>query len=255
MLERFSLEGRIAFVTGASRGLGRALALALAEAGATVAVAGRDEDALGVTATCIRERGRNASVHAFDVRDTRATADAVTSVADRWGRLDILVANAGISIRRPLEEHTIEAWREVIDVDLTACFVLGREAGLIMKEAGYGRLVFIASIMGTRLSRPTIPGYSAAKAGIEGLTRSFAVELGPFGVTSNAIAPGFFKTEMNRPLLEDPEVDSKVRSRVALRRWAEPDELAGAAVFLASHASSYVTGQTLLVDGGVTVSW
>jgi gluconate 5-dehydrogenase len=250
-----TLTGHVAFVTGASRGIGRAIAVALAEAGAAVALAGRDAAALEDTAAAVRAHGQEAWVHAFDVQDTVACEQAVQQVAARRGRLDILVSNAGAQHRRPLEEFAVEDFRRMLDTHLTAAFALGRAAGVRMKQAGSGRLLFTASVMGPAFGRATIHAYAAAKAGIVGLVRTLAVELGPYGVTANAIAPGYVKTEMNAPLIADAAFDAKVRARTALQRWAEPEEIAAAAVFLASPAAGYITGQTLFVDGGITVTY
>jgi gluconate 5-dehydrogenase len=246
----FSLEGRVALLTGASRGLGHAMAKAMAEAGATVVLNARDEAALGKAAAAIP----GAASAAFDVADEAAAKHGVAEVLARHGRIDILVNNAGIQHRRPLGEFATEDWRRVLDVHLTGAFVLAREVSGDMVRRGKGRIINTTSMMGPRIVRPTIPAYAAAKAALDGLTRALAVELGPKGVTCNAIAPGYFATELNTALVADPEFSAFVARRTPLGRWAQPEEIGGVAVFLASDAASYVNGVTLFVDGGLTVS-
>jgi gluconate 5-dehydrogenase len=246
----FSLEGRVALLTGASRGLGFAMAKAMAEAGATVVLNARDEAALAKAAAAIP----GASIAAFDVADEAATKRGLERALACHGRVDILVNNAGIQHRRPLGEFATEDWRRVLDVHLTSAFVLAREVSVGMIERGGGRIINTTSMMGPRIVRPTIPAYAAAKAALDGLTRALAVELGPKGITCNAIAPGYFATELNTPLVADAEFSSFIARRTPLGRWARPEEIGGVAVFLASDAASYVNGVTLLVDGGLTVS-
>ena len=249
----FSLDDKIALVTGASRGLGWAMARCMAEAGALVVLNGRDEATLESRAKEIVNAGGLARTAPFDVSD-RATASAgLASVIKTHGRLDVLVNNAGINRRKPLAEFSDDDWDAVINTNLTACFALARDAGTAMAAQGSGRIIMTGSIMGS-VARPGIAAYIAAKGGIAALTRSLAVELGPSGVTCNAIAPGYITTDMTAPLVADPAFDARVRERTPVGRWGEPEDIAYAAVYLASDAAAYVNGHVLTVDGGMTVS-
>ncbi|MER9140471.1 SDR family oxidoreductase [Mesorhizobium sp. M0830] len=248
MSEMFSLKGRVALVTGASRGLGFAMAKALAENGATVIVNARDMDTL-----CAAAEKIGAEALPFDVADAATSRAALEGIVERHGRLDILVNNAGIQHRSPLVEWEDEDFDRVIAVNLSACFRMMREAVRLMLPNKFGRIINTGSIAAI-LGRPTIHAYVAAKAGLHGLTRSTAAEMGRHGITINAIAPGYFATELNTALINDEAFTKWVEARTPAGRWAQPEELGGAVVFLASNAAAYVNGHVLAVDGGLSVS-
>jgi len=246
----FDLSGRTALVTGSSRGLGRAIAEGLAKAGARLIVNGVDPARVETAVSEMRAAGLAAEGSAFDVTDEAAVVKAFEAF-DREGiDIDIVVNNAGIQMRKPLVEFSTAEWRKVIETNLTSAFVLGREAARRMIARKRGKIINIGSL-GSELARPTIAPYTAAKGGIRNLTRSMAVEWAESGIQANAIGPGYMLTDMNQALVQNPDFNSWLMSRIPSKRWGRPDELVGAAIFLASSASDYVNGQIIYVDGGM----
>ena len=250
----FDLTGRVALVTGASRGLGWAMAGALAAAGAHVVMTARDGAALEVRIGEMRAAGLRGEVAAFDVDDERSVRETVAGIAERHGRLDVLVSNVARSVRKPFLEQTEEEWRGVIDTTLSAGWRLAHAAAPVMARQGWGRMVFVSSI-NARIVRPHVSAYAAAKAGLEGLVRSLAVELAPAGITANGIAPGYFLTDGNSALrAEQPDFEARISARTPTGRWGHPEDLATTALYLASPASGQTTGCVVTVDGGTTVT-
>jgi len=239
----FDLSGRTALVTGSTRGIGLALAQALTAAGARVAINGRTAEAVEAVVA-----GLHDSVAApFDVTDEAEVSRALA----RLGALDVLVNNAGMTLRRPLVDLELAEWRHVLDVNLTSAFLVSHTVAPGMIERGSGKIVNVCSVM-SALARPSTGAYAAAKGALKMLTRSMCAEWAPHGIQANGIAPGFIRTDLSEALQADPEFDAWLRARVPAGRWAEPDELGGAIVFLASAASDFVNGQLLVVDGGLS---
>jgi NAD(P)-dependent dehydrogenase (short-subunit alcohol dehydrogenase family) len=250
VLDRFRLDGKVALITGGARGLGRTMAAALAEAGADIALAGRSKDTCQDTADGIGSTTRR-KVMAFaaDVTKIADVERLADDVEREFGKVDILVNNAGINIRGPIQQLTEADWDAVIDTNLKGPFLCARAIGPRMVSRGWGRVINLGSVLGV-IALPGRAPYASSKAGIINLTRVLALEWAGTGVTANAICPGAFATEMNRSLLEDPVKYKEFVAQIPMGRWGELDELTGAVVFLASDASSYVTGAPIFIDGG-----
>jgi len=249
-LSLFDLSGRTVLVTGSSRGLGRAIAEGMAKAGARLIVNGTDPARVETAVAEFRSAGHLAEGVAFDVTDEAAVVRAFEGLDAKGIAIDVLVNNAGIQMRKPLIEFTSAEWRKVIETNLTSAFIIGREAAKRMIPRRRGKIINIGSL-GSELARPTVGPYTAAKGGIKTLTRSMAVEWAASGIQANAIGPGYMLTDMNQALVNNADFNNWLMSRIPAKRWGRPDELIGAAIFLASTASDYVNGQIIYVDGGM----
>jgi NAD(P)-dependent dehydrogenase (short-subunit alcohol dehydrogenase family) len=245
------LEDRVAVITGASRGLGKAVALALGAAGARVAMVARNLETLEVAAAEVRRTGAEAVALRADVSDEGQVQELERAVMARCGRVDILVNNAGVNVRKPVEELTLEDWRRVIDTNLTSAFLVCRSFVPHMKGRGYGRILNMTSIM-SHVSLPGRSAYSASKAGLLGFTKALALELAPEGITVVAISPGPFATEMNTPLLDNPALNAQFVSRIPAGRWGDARDIGLLALYLCSPEASFITGTDILIDGGWT---
>jgi NAD(P)-dependent dehydrogenase (short-subunit alcohol dehydrogenase family) len=248
-LKAVSLKGRVAVVTGASKGLGKQIAESLAAAGATVAMVARNGDQLKGAAEGIRARGGAAEWLVADVSDENAVAGVAEQVIGKLGVCDILVNNAGINNRKPVEDFTLAEWNHVIGVNLTGAFLLCRAFVPGMKKRRFGRILNTTSTM-SHVSLPNRSVYSASKAGLLGMTKALALELASFNITANGISPGPFATEMNTPLLEDPQRNREFMARIPLGRWGRPEEIGSLAVYLCSDAAGFITGTDIVIDGG-----
>jgi NAD(P)-dependent dehydrogenase (short-subunit alcohol dehydrogenase family) len=244
-----NLQGRIALITGASRGLGRAMAVALAEAGARLALVGRDTAKLGETAAEVRAKGSDADVFPADVTREDEVLQLEKDVSGRMGKVAILINNAGVNVRKPITELTLDDWRLVTDTNLTSAFLMCRSFVPHMKGTGYGRIINMTSIM-SHISLPGRAAYSATKAGLLGMTRAVALELAPEGITVVGMSPGPCATEMNTVLMQDPEINQQFLSNLPVGRWGRVEEIGKLAVFLCSEDAGFITGTDIVIDGG-----
>jgi len=250
VFDSFKLNGKVALVTGCRRGIGKAMAIGLAEAGADIIGVSASLEAAGSEVEKqVTALGRKFKAYACDLGDRKALYAFIAQVTADFPVVDILVNNAGTILRKPAAEHPDEYWDRVIELNLSAQFVLSREIGKRMIERKSGKIIFTASLL-TFQGGITVPGYAASKAGIGSLVKALANEWGPFNVQVNAIAPGYIVTDNTTALRNDPVRATSILSRIPAGRWGDPDDFKGATVFLASAASDYVTGSIMLVDGG-----
>lgn len=249
-MKLFDLTGKIALVTGSSRGLGFVLAKGLAQAGAAVVLNGQNPQRLQQAKEQLAKEGLLAAGYAFDVTDAKQIQVAVGQIEKDFGRIDILINNAGIQIRAPLEQFDPADWDKIIKTNLTSAFLVSQAVvkGMIVRQSG--KIINICS-MQSELGRRSIAPYAASKGGLKMLTKAMATEWAKHNIQVNGIGPGYFITEMTKPLADNPDFDHWLKSRTPAGRWGQPEELVGAAVFLASDAASYVNGHILYVDGGM----
>src|ERR1700728_4013281 len=247
----FDLSGQVALVTGASRGLGQYFARALARAGADIAMTSRDKGTLSDFAREIEALGRKTFSSELEVRDQASIQRAVPEIEEHFGKIDILVNNAGCNIRKPALDVTWEDWNTILDTNLRGAFFVAQAIARGMIQRGYGRIINIGSVTSV-FGYAGLAPYGASRGGIRQLTMSLADDWGKHGVTVNCLAPGWFKTDQNKVLYENEEWVDYLKDRIPLKRPGAPDDLDGAVVFLASESSRYITGQTLLVDGGIS---
>jgi NAD(P)-dependent dehydrogenase (short-subunit alcohol dehydrogenase family) len=248
-LSEKALQGRVAVITGASKGLGKQMAESLAAEGAAVALVARNKELLEGVAAGIGQQGGKAEVIVADVTDESAVSDVARQVSEKLGVCDILINNAGINNRKSVDEFTLKEWNEIVAVNLTAPFLMCRALVPEMKKARWGRIINMTSIM-SHVSLPQRTGYSATKAGLLGMTRALALELAPWQITANGISPGPFATEMNRAIIDDPEKNAQFLARIPAGRWGKVEEIGRLAVYLCSEEAGFITGTDIVIDGG-----
>ncbi|MGN6551040.1 MAG: SDR family oxidoreductase [Pararhizobium sp.] len=253
MASLFDLSGRVALVTGSSQGIGRALAAGLADHGATVVLNGRTAATVETAVAELAAAGGQAHAAVFDVTDSAAVAAGVRAAEEAVGPIDILVNNAGMQYRTPLEDFPAEKWRQLLETNVSSVFYVSQAVARGMIARGRGKIINIASVQ-SELARTNIAPYTATKGAVRNLTRGMSADWARHGLQINAIAPGYFKTPLNRALVEDPDFTAWLEKRTPAGRWGNVEELIGAAVFLASDASSFINGHTLYVDGGITTA-
>lgn len=249
MKNLFNVENKIVLITGSSRGIGFSIAKGIAGAGAKVILNGTKPASIEKSLNELKSKGLQVFTSPFDVTNQKEVEGCIEKIEQTIGPIDVLINNAGIHRRFPLEEMKIEDWNKVIEVNLNSVFIVSQIVARKMIRRKYGRIINISSL-NAEGARPTIANYSASKGGLKMLTKSMATEWGKYNILTNAIGPGYILTDLTKPLADDPKFDTWVKSEVPLQRWGNPDDLIGAAIFLASEASNYINGHTIYVDGG-----
>lgn len=253
MTALFDLTGKRALVTGSGQGIGFAIAQGLAAQGAEIVLNGRTASRVEEAVTALRKTGAKVSAAAFDVTDVAAITAGVNHVEESLGPIDILINNAGMQFRAPLEDFPVDKWQELLQTNISSVFFVGQAVARHMIKRGTGKIVNIASVQ-SELARPNIAPYTATKGAVRNLTKGMCTDWAKYGLNINAIAPGYFKTPLNQALVDNPEFSSWLEKRTPAGRWGNVSELIGAAVFLSSDAASFVNGHILYVDGGITAS-
>ena len=250
-MDKFNINNKVVLITGSSGGLGFIMARGLAREGAVVVLNGRNTEKLKNAVQLLKNENLKVDGFAFDIVDSSKVKNSVALIMEKYGNIDVLVNNAGIQIRGPLEDFAEEDWNRILQTNLSSAFIISREIVKHMMERKSGKIVNICSLQ-SDLARPTIAPYAVSKAGLKMLTQAMATEWAKHNIQVNAIGPGYFKTEMTKALYENREFDAWLCGRTPANRWGNPEELLGALIFLASEASSYVNGQIIYVDGGMT---
>ncbi len=253
VLSSFQLNGKLALITGSSAGIGFALARALGQAGAHVVINGRNAQKVSAAAQTLKDEGLSVSESVFDVTNAKSVSEAVQQIESQVGAIDILVNNAGMQIRGPLHEYKDDDWHTLMRTNLDSVYYVGKTVAQKMIPRGHGKIINICSVQ-SELGRPGIAPYTASKGAVKMFTKGMAIDWGQFGIQVNGIGPGYFKTELNQKLVDDPQFSSWLVGRTPSRRWGDVEDLGGAAVFLASDASKFVNGHILYVDGGDTAT-
>lgn len=249
----FDLKGKLALITGSSQGIGLALAQGLAEHGAAVVINGRDQVKVDAAVKMLEQKGYTAYPSLFDVTDIKAVQAGVDAIEREHGAIEILINNAGMQFRAPLEDFPEDKWQLLLATNISSVFYVGQAVARHMIERKHGKIINIASVQ-SELARPSIAPYTATKGAVRNLTRGMATDWAKYGLQINAIAPGYFKTPLNQALVDNPEFSGWLEKRTPAGRWGSVEELVGAAVYLSGNASSFVNGQVLHVDGGITAS-
>ncbi|MGH6861514.1 MAG: SDR family oxidoreductase [Phyllobacterium sp.] len=249
----FSLDGRLALVTGSSQGIGLALARGLAAHGAAIVINGRDAGKVEAAVAELKAEGHSVHGCGFDVTELEAVRKGVDRIEADIGAIDILVNNAGMQFRAPLEEFPEDKWQQLLQTNISSVFFTGQSVARHMIKRGRGKIINIASVQ-SELARPSIAPYTATKGAVRNLTRGMCTDWARHGLQVNAIAPGYFKTPLNQALIDNPEFSAWLEKRTPAGRWGDVDELVGAAVFLSGDASSFINGQVIHIDGGITAS-